>query len=324
MTTLNILLRTLVGCGLVAGWAGAAMAEPVPKLLLVGIDGCRADAAEKVAATAFAGILDGAAVTYTAQNLPLRIVDAETSSGPSWSSVLSGAFPDKHGWIDDVRRRRFNGRFPHFLARVESARPAAATVSVVTWPDIMEISGAADVNEKAASDQEAEDKAAIHIGRGGVDAIFVHLDHVDATGHGKGFSPDNADYLAAIEETGKRVVRLVEGVRKRSAEHPDEDWLVIVTSDHGGHGNGHNSHRHVVPDIRKVPFMVIGRKADPKAIEGQVYTVDAAATALVHLGLPLDAAWELDGVPVGLAGHPAPATSRPNEPAATVFIPRPK
>ena len=296
----------------------------MPKVLLVGIDGCRGDAAEHVAATAFAGILEGAAVTYTAQNLPLRIVDAETSSGPSWSSVLSGAFPDKHGWLDDVRRRRFNGRFPHFLARVEAARPAAATVSVVTWPDIMEISAAADVNEKAATDQEAEEKGILHVGRGGADAVFIHLDHVDHTGHAKGFSPDNADYLAAIEETGGRVVRMVEATRKRMAEHPDEDWLVIVTSDHGGHGTGHNSHRHVVPEIRKVPFMVIGPRADPEAIAGQVYTVDAAATALVHLGLPLDAAWNLDGVPVGLAGHPAPAASRPNEPAATVFIPRPK
>lgn len=315
-----ILVLTVWASALGAIRASAA----VPKVMLVGIDGCRADAAEKVASTAFAGILDGAAVSFSAQNLPLRIVDAETSSGPSWASVLSGAFPDKHGWLDDVRRRRFNGRFPHFLARLEAARPSSSTVSVVTWPDIMEMSAAADISEKAASDQDAEDKALLHVSRGGADAIFVHLDHVDHTGHGKGFSPDNADYLAAIEETGKRVVRLVEAVRKRSAEHPDEDWLVIITSDHGGHGNGHNSHRHVVPDIRKVPFIVIGRAADPKAIDGQVYTVDAAATALVHLGLPLDAAWELDGVPVGLAGHPAPATSRPNEPAATVFIPRPK
>ena len=60
------------------------------------------------------------AYTYTAQNLPLRLVDAETSEPPGLGDTLNGAFPDKHGWIDDVRRKRFNGRFPHFFARLKA------------------------------------------------------------------------------------------------------------------------------------------------------------------------------------------------------------
>jgi hypothetical protein len=78
----------------------------------------------------------------------------------------------------------------------------------------------------------------------------------------------------------------------------------------------------VVPAIRLVFYVASGEAATQGVIEGQVYTTDIAATALTHLGVKLDPAWKLDGVAAGLKGHPSPAVSRPNEPAATEFIRR--
>ena len=297
--------------------------EKTKKVLLIGIDGCRPDALERAKAPNIGALAEQGAVSYTAQNLPLRIVDAETSSGPSWSTMLSGAFPDKHGWIDDVRRKRFNGQYPHFFARLKAANPQASTVSIITWPDITQMTKGADINETVKTDEQAEQRAIDVLTKQNPDAMFVHLDHVDATGHGKGFNPEAPEYIAAIKEVDARVGRIVDALRKRP-KYAEEDWLILLSTDHGGWGNGHNSHRNVVPEIRKVFYIASGDAATRGVIEGQVYTPDVAATALTHLGVKLDPQWKLDGVPAGLKGHPTPAVSRPNEPAATVLIRRPK
>ncbi|MCE9553796.1 MAG: alkaline phosphatase family protein [Planctomycetes bacterium] len=302
--------------------AGATQsAEKTKKVLLIGIDGCRPDALQRAQAPQIGALAEQGAVSYTAQNLPLRLTDVETSSGPSWSTMLSGAFPDKHGWIDDVRRRRFNGQYPHFFARLKEANPKASTVSIITWPDITQMTKGADINETVKTDEQAEKRAIEVLEKQNPDAMFVHLDHVDATGHAKGFNPESPDYIAAIKETDARVGRIVDALKKRP-KYAEEDWLIMLSTDHGGHGSGHNSHRHVVPAIRLVFYIASGEAASRGVIEGQVYTADVAATALTHLGVKLDPQWKLDGVPAGLKGHPTPAVSRPNEPAATEFIKR--
>ena len=299
----------------------AAAADKTPKVLVIGIDGCRPDALAKAKTPSIDALAEDGAFTYTPQILPLRIVDAETSSGPGWASMLSGAFPDKHGWIDDVGRRRFNGRFPHFFARLKAQDEKISTASIITWPEMKRMITGADINEFFRGDEAAEIRSIEVLSTPQTDAVFVHLDEVDAAGHGKGFDPDVPEYIVAIEMADARVGRIVEAVRHRST-YDKEEWLVIVSSDHGGHGNGHNSHRHVVPAIRKVFLIVSGENAKRGEVEGQAYTVDVAATALAHMGVKIDPEWKLDGVPVGLNDFPAPAISRPNEPAATKFIPR--
>ncbi len=289
------------------------------KVLVIGIDGCRPDALRKATAPELAGLAEKGAFSYTTQNLPLRLVDVETSSGPGWASMLCGAFPDKHGWLDDVRRRRFNGNNPHFFARLKAHNEKLKTASIIVWRPIMNMVTAADVNESFVDDKGVEDRALDVLGTLNPDAMFIHLDAVDHAGHHSGFSAENPEYLGAIEAVDGRVGRIIAAIRKRPT-FVKEDWLFIVSSDHGGWGNGHNSHRNVVPDIRRVFLIVSGDTAMRGEIEGQTYIIDVAATALVHMGVKLDPAWNLDGIPAGLKGFPSPAVSRPNEPAATELI----
>ncbi len=322
---LDCLLTGILGatlCSVLPAFSARA-AEKIKKVLVVGIDGCRPDALQKAKATNLAALAQSGAFSYTAQNLPLRLVDAETSSGPSWASLLSGVFPDKHGWLDDVRRKRFNGQYPHFFARLKTHDPNLSTASIITWPDLQRITTGAEINEFVKKDQAAVERGIELLTKQNPDALFIHLDSVDAAGHGKGFSPDVPEYLAAIEEMDLRVGQIVAAVRARP-DHARENWLILVSTDHGGAGGGHNSHQNVVPEIRKIFYIASGDSTEPGEIKGQVYGVDVAATALAHLGVKLDPAWKLDGVPAGLKAFPPPAVSRPAEPAATVLIRRPK
>jgi arylsulfatase A-like enzyme len=78
-----------------------------------------------------------------------------------------------------------------------------------------------------------------------------------------------------------------------------EDWLVVVTSDHGGRGTNHTK-GHDVSEILHSFLIVSGAAAARGTFAEPTYLVDAAATVLAHLGIDPDEAWGLDGVPRGL------------------------
>ena len=74
------------------------------------------------------------------------------------------------------------------------------------------------------------------IAAGSAELLVAHLDDVDGAGHDSGFSEDNPAYLAAIEAQDARVGQLLQAIDGRPAA---EDWLVVVTTDHGGEGTNH-------------------------------------------------------------------------------------
>ena len=82
--------------------------------------------------------------------------------------------------------------------------------------------------------------------------------------------------------------------------YEQEDWLVIVTSDHGGQGTGHNN-GHNVPEILNSFLIVSGAAAGRVASSNDTtYLVDVVPTALAHLGIEPAEEWGLDGHAVGL------------------------
>ena len=69
--------------------------------------------------------------------------------------------------------------------------------------------------------------------------------------------------------------------------------MLIITSDHGGHGTTHGSS---MPEDMTIPWIVSGPGVKAGKLLTQVYTMDTAATAAYALGLSIPEEW--DGVPV--------------------------
>ncbi len=61
---------------------------------------------------------------------------------------------------------------------------------------------------------------------------------MDHAGHANGFSPDVAPYTSAIEGVDSYLEIVFDGIRSRQT-YSDEDWLIIITTDHGGTGFSH-------------------------------------------------------------------------------------
>jgi len=285
-------------------------AEPIKKVLYIGIDGTRFDAIEKADTPHLKALIANGIHSPTCLILGDRYKKNDTISGPGWSSILTGVWADKHG----VHNNTFVGRnyteYPHFFARLKEVRPEAKTASFVTWEPIHKfVVSAADVSvnfeEKDHGildydryDTAATDAAVKHLAEANPDALFLYIGQVDVAGHAKGFHPTVPEYIAAIERADKLVGRAIAAVKARKT-FADEDWLILVTSDHGGKGTGHSG-GHSTPEILNSFLIASGASAARGTFEQQVYLVDAPVTALAHLGVKPKDDWKLDGKPVGL------------------------
>lgn len=88
------------------------------------------------------------------------------------------------------------------------------------------------------------------------DLIMGVFDTLDAAGHRYGYSA-NVGYMNALSTIDGYIGQLMQAVQRRAAT-ANEAWLVIVTSDHGGHVNaeGSGSHGKGLRDDEVIPFIV--------------------------------------------------------------------
>lgn len=102
----------------------------------------------------------------------------------------------------------------------------------------------------ASSDDDMADKAVEWILSESFDFIFVDFDGPDAAGHSTGFEGYAKNYQNRFISTDVLVGKLLDAVLDTSS---GEEWLIVVTSDHGGEGGGHGA-----DDLYncKTPFMV--------------------------------------------------------------------
>jgi predicted AlkP superfamily pyrophosphatase or phosphodiesterase len=271
--------------------AALAAQEPKKKVLIIGIDGCRPDALLAAKAPNLKALIKNGAFSDKAQTGDM------TASGSGWGSLLTGVWREKHGVRgNDFKLANF-GEFPDVLGRIKKARPEAFVASIVHWDPIQkQIIKKADINASQKTDDRVTTEACDILSQKDPDLLFVHLDDVDGAGHKFGFDPKLQKYLDAIEKADEQVGAIIKAVENRKT-YAMEDWLILVSTDHGGTGKGHGQN---IPEHRTIFLIVSGKAAAQGTIEPAPAIVDVAPTALKHLGIAIDPKWDLDGKAVGL------------------------
>ena len=283
-------------------------AEHNKYVLAIGIDGLRTDALDAAKTPNIDALKANGSFSNACKILGPRYQKNDTISGPGWTSYLTGVWADKHGVHDNKFGGRKISRYPHFFNLVKQQFPDYRTASFVDWYPIDKyVVTKADVRvgyEAHGSDgytvfdQHIADRAVKVLAEQDVRASMVYFGATDENGHRFGFHPSVPQYMKSIEKVDQHVGRLIEAIKSRPT-YAREDWLILISSDHGGEGKGHGS-GHQVPNIHNIYLIVSGASAAKGEFQQQVYLVDLVATALKHLDVPFQPQWQLDGKPVGL------------------------
>ncbi len=288
---------------------GFADGTPMRRVLVIGMDGTRPDAIAAAKTPHLDRLIAAGAFSDTTQILGDRYQENDTVSGPGWSSFLTGVWADKHGVNNNSFQGKNYGKYPHFFTLLKQQFPQARTGSFIDWTPIDEhIVSDADVRKShpahGADEYTAADKlvmadAVAFLREDDPHAVMAYFGAIDETGHKHGFHPSVPQYVQAIETVDSHIGALLDAMTSRP-RFADENWLVIVSTDHGGLGTGHGG-GHKVPEIRTTFLIVSGSGVSPGKITEPTFVVDVVGTALVHLGCELKPEWELDGRPIGLA-----------------------
>ncbi|MFE6719191.1 alkaline phosphatase family protein [Streptomyces albidoflavus] len=286
----------------------AHAAARTPKVLVIGLDGALLDRIEDAGAPHLGALM---AAGLTAPSTLYAEPLAPTVSGPGWSTVLTGVWPDKHRVTDNTFAGHALDRYPDFLTRVETARPGASTYAVASWAPVTTtiLSPAVDTRVSTPADEYdtgTTRRAVAELRDGDRDAVVVHLDNIDHAGHSDGAASEA--YLAAVRTADAQIGEMVAAVAARPS-YAAEDWLIMVTSDHGhtpagGHGGNTLAERQTFLIAR-------GGGVPAGTTRHDVRMPDVAASALHHLGIAIPDAWELDGRPLQTPVSDAFDTLRP-------------
>jgi Type I phosphodiesterase / nucleotide pyrophosphatase len=270
------------------------------RVLIITVDGLRADALYRVNMPVLAGLMQRGASSLSAQTiLPSATLMAH-------ASILSASCPAKHAitWNDYLPAMGETRAVTIFdLVHARGGR----TVMVVGKEKIIQAvhRSSIDVFEYVnGHDRDVAARAVEEMSKG-FEAMLVHLPVVDGIGHTYGWmSPQQ---VSVIERADAAVGTLLEAL---DASGLAGSTLVIVTADHGGHGLTHGSDR---PEDMTVPWILAGPGVVPGLrLEAPISVMDSAATAAWALGLARPAEWdgraveEAFGVPVDLTAIPAP------------------
>lgn len=214
---------------------GISKGQNNKKLLLIGIDGCRSDALIAASTPNLDSLINTGTYSMDARTVH------PTVSGPGWSSMLTGVWYTKHGILNNTFIPTNLFQYPHFFNRIKQVNSSLRTASISQWSPInIFIANQADYTNSTSNGVNTRDRAIDELSSTNQDAdvVFVHFDDVDHAGHASGFTPSNPSYISAIEGVDNYIGAVLSTLRNRP-NYSNEDWLILVSTDHGGINTDH-------------------------------------------------------------------------------------
>jgi arylsulfatase A-like enzyme len=260
--------------------------EPVRRVILVVLDGLRADAVDTLALPTLLRLRRTAAhctATTVAPSVTWAVM----------TTLMTGVAPELHGVVSDsihIPRPRTE-LFPLPALLGEVGLPTTAILASI--PRIFRGvaaaigrrlgighlrfagSGADDILRSARDKLEAQRRG----------LIFLHWPDADRAGHDHGWM--SREYVDAARTLDSTLAALV---RELDIEN-DPDTLLIALADHGGGGVDPKDHESDHPYDRMVPLVFAGQRVIPGNVGANISVLDVPATVLWALGLERPASY---------------------------------
>lgn len=269
--------------------------EAKKKVLFIGIDGLVWKTLTKENAPTLASLMKKSWVSTNA------VAETPTWSANGWAALFTGVSVKKH----KARNNSFNGsdfaNYPSFFREIKKQQPDARTVSIASWEPIHDkIIDGADITKKITetgenyevSDAKNELAAIQELKNENPDVLFCYFAYVDEAGHGSNYLPGTEMYMNAVKQIDQRVNNVLQALKDRP-DSKKEDWLIVVSTDHGG-GDSHGGDSYAEQNA----FIILNNKAIKSklvagdSLIGAPHLYDVPATILSFMGLPIPGYYE--------------------------------
>jgi predicted AlkP superfamily pyrophosphatase or phosphodiesterase len=236
----------------------ASAVARTPKAVFIIVDGVPADTLERVATPHIDALAAEGGYARAQVGGPVGTpAETPTVSAPGYMSLITGTWADKHNVRDNYDLAP-NYDYWNIFRLALTVNPALSTGIFSTWRDNRTVligeglpeagdiriqyvvDGFEDDTERfphqpmdahiALIDEYVASQAAATIELAGPDLSWVYLQYTDDIGHEFGDSPEMD---AAIMAMDGLIGKVWSSIQQRRSEHPEEDWLILVTTDHG-------------------------------------------------------------------------------------------
>lgn len=228
----------------------------IKKAIIIGYDGCRADILTEMEAgkSGIKSLLNEGGSLHLSYcggvNYPEKNTQ-DTSTAPGWCSILTGEWAEVHGVNENYVTKSMATKT--LLTSLVENGVADSSSFITKWKGHFTKKNATYLEEKeyaknnnlavnyllAENDEDSLRLANEELRKGNCsDFLFVIYEPTDTTGHSKGFSHNNPKYQEAFKTADEYGYKTIEAIKSRPT-FESEDWLIIITSDHGGVKVGH-------------------------------------------------------------------------------------
>ena len=242
------------------------------KVVIIGYDGCRADiVAEKKENGAINYLLGKGAsnnLTYCGGvNYPAKNTQA-TSTAPGWCSIVTGTWAEVNGITGNGITKEVEPKT--LMTSLIEDGTIDSSAFITKWKGHFTNDNSTYIAEKEYCEANGIDvdfelrknKEDIHTGAmeeitsaDCADFVFIVYEDTDSAGHDYGFSFNNPIYKDGFNTEDAYGYEVIKAIESRE-NYETEDWLIIVTSDHGGISAGHGG-----PSIQeRMTFVVMNKE----------------------------------------------------------------
>ena len=211
------------------------------KVLLIVVDGAAGPEVQKIAPPTLMGLTEHAKYSWGAFG------DARSADGPSWINILTGkaaavaeiSDSTLAPTVDEEDEHDEIPVFSNFFQRLQISGYLPQTVAITPWNTLAErglkFSGRTII---PVNDQAVKDSAVSTLANEKLGVMLVNFNGVNLAGRASAFSADQQTYKEAVLKVDGYIKDILEAVKKRP-DYAHEDWLTIITSNHGGTGNSY-------------------------------------------------------------------------------------
>lgn len=304
---------------LVILYSCAANHDKPRKAIFIILDGIPADVLEKVSTPALDEIAAAGAYTRAYQGGEKGTYkETPTISAPGYMNLITGTWANKHNVVNNYNQSP-NYNYYNIFRIAKEVKPELHTAIFSSWLDnrtVLVGEGAPDGGGKFIDyafdglekdektypktptrfekiDNRVAKETADYIKASGPDLSWVYLEYTDDVAHAKG---DSEEFYESVMLADRQVGQIWEAIKAR--EKLGEDWMLVITTDHGrdletGRSHGGQS------DRERTTWITTSRDdVNTRFTRDQPAVVDILPSVLNFMGveIPESIDRELDGV----------------------------